>query len=552
MLDFKEILTKEPFYEVIPYGYRARAVFHRGQSPYNMDDTLAMRVKTQADMLREYYPTGHRIMDSIEYPDIYKQDPDTKKWFKQPISRTAFAFQQIISTKRTIHICGNDMQFELSGKAAPTESENNALNDDLLDFRQGWLDMDMERNFYLSARSINITGDAAVVAYFDDGEAKARTLSYLDGDTLYPHINPITGKMEIFARRFYGLDESGKVRSENVEVWDDKFYYRAVRGKSDTGIVNRIKEFFGLAGYKIIEQKHHGFPFCPVAYFRSSDNGPCWSAAQNSIESFEESFSYLREDNKAHAFPIMYYKGDGVDFNGDQITGAVKSIAINDPDGEVGFLNRPETSEAFNAELQKLYDMIYEQAFAVKPPELKSGDLPGVALKLLYSPAIERAICDAQEMQPFVNDLVRIVKAGYGIQINKQVSLMNLKINAWIEPYVHQNDTELFANLATGVQNGFLSKQTASERNTKFSKNDEFERVMMEDLEKRKRETQEAINQQRGILQAQAEEEIKKNKALTELDNGGDVNTGRHLRTTDENGNHPNEDNWDKWNQNRQ
>ena len=111
---------------------------------------------------------------------------------------------------------------------------------------------------------------------------------------------------------------------------------------------------------------------------------------------YEEAFSYFCENNRAYAFPIMWSKGDGVVFQPDDITGAVKYIEIEDKDGSAGFLDKAEESNAFNTQLRILYDMIYEQTFSVKPPELKSGDLSGVPVKLLFSPAIEQAIHDSQ------------------------------------------------------------------------------------------------------------------------------------------------------------
>ena len=206
-------------------------------------------------------------------------------------------------------------------------------------------------------------------------------------------------------------------------------------------------------------------------------------------------------------------------------------------------MEKAEVSAAFNTQLKILYDMIYEQCFGVKPPELKSGDLPGVAVKLLFSPAIEMAIHDAQKLQTPLNELVRIVKFAYGFEKNCQASLMNLPINAWIEPYIHQNDQELVANLASAVQNAFLSKQTASERIPKYAKNDEFNRIMREDLDKRKLDAQFELDK----IKAETDEAIRETKATQ---SGQDVNTGngKRERTTDKWGNHEGENNWEDWN----
>ena len=543
--NYKEILTREPFYEVLPNGYKTHRTVRRGQKTYEPIDNPMMRVLTQADFLRMYYPSGHAINDPQLYPDVVRRNPETGKTYVQPVIRTAFAFQQVIATKQRVHITGNDIQFELSGKVGTDEEEKQKLSD-FTTFRQGWLDMDMEHNFY-EFTEYKIVGDAAIVFYFDeDGHARARTLSYIKGDTLYPHRDSITGKMELFARKYADYDENGRYSAEFVEIWDDKYLYRARRSVAKTGpakIIEKIKDFFGISGYEIYEQREHGFNRCPIAYHREPF-GPCFLPSQETIETYEEAFSYFCENNRAYAFPIMWSKGDGVVFQPDEITGAVKYIEIEDTDGSAGFLDKAEVSAAFNTQQKLLYDMIYEQSFGVKPPELKSGDLPGVAVKLLFSPAIEQAIHDSQKLQPLLNDCVYFVKYGYGYEMDCQASLMALSINAWIEPYIHQNDSELMTNLQTGVANGFLSHQTASERASKYSRNDEIQRIMDEDLEKRKRDAQFEVDK----MKAQTDEEIRKAKATS---GGQDLNTGNGTkggRTTDKWGNHEGENNWENWN----
>lgn len=549
-LDYKEILTRDPYFEILPSSFRTNRtvgrkkdrIVLRGQKVVEPVDRPVMRILTQADFLRMYYPSGHAINDPIQYPDVRRKDPESGREYIQPIIRTAFAFQQVIATKQRVHITGNDMQFELSGPVG-TEEEEAKKQKYFNIFRQGWLDMNMEFNFY-EFTEYKIVGDAAVVGYFDeDGRARARTLSYLKGDTLYPHRNSLTGKMELFARKYADYDEEGNFSTEYVEIWDDKFLYRAKRGLSKHAVVQKIKDFFGLSGYEIYYQKEHGYDRCPVAYYRE-EAGPCFLPAQQTIETYEEAFSYFCENNRAYAFPIMWSRGDGVNFQPDEITGSVKYIEIEDPQGEAGFLQKAEVSNAFNTQLKLLYDMIYEQCFAVKPPELKSGDLPGVAVKLLFSPAIEQAIHDSQKLQGFIEDLIYLVKFGYGFEKECQASLMELPINAWIEPYIHQNTAELTQNLANAVQNGFLSIKTASERLSMYSRNDEFDRIMREDLEKRKLDAQAELDK----IKVQSEEKIKQIKANQA---GEDINTGHgKKRETDENGNRPGENNWDNWNQN--
>lgn len=545
--NFRDILVKKPWYEYKPYGYMAHGkkmgTFDKDDLS-EPDDKMYKLPKTQDDFLREYYPTAHNIFNEEIYPDIWKEGPANplnpddpkdplygkKKLYRQKIQRTAFAFQQLIAVKHILHLTGNDIQFELASD--PTKSNDETMQDLLTRFKMGWLLADMEIRMYEAVRSLMITADAAIVGFFNE-EKKfgAKTLSFLNGDKLFPQYNSLTGELEVFARRYYDYDENGREKIEWVEVWDDTYYYRykqSVDGDENT-ILKRIKGFFGIGGYKLVERKPHGFPFIPVAYVRN-DEGPCWHAVQKNIEDYEVAFSYLCENNKAYAFPIFFMQGDGdsIQIQGD-MSGAVKAIAMSDPDAKAGFLNGTDASNAFATQLQKSYDLIYELSFTVKPPELKSGDLPGVALKLLYSPALEIAMNDAQMMSPFLSKIVEIVKYGVGYENGNMTDMVKLPVNAWIEPYVHQNSTEIITNLATAVQNNFLSHQTASERCPTYPVNDEYDRIVREAKQKQEQDLLNDIK----LDDAQTENEIEKDEANAKMNkgqSGSDINTGNGKR----------------------
>lgn len=563
VLNIREILTKKPFFTISSTRnvMSMTPVTDKHNTVDKDNDKALYYILSQEEMLRQYYPSGHKINNELLFPDIWKKDPETNKWYKQSITRCALAFQQIITTKHIIHIVGNDVQFELSedekssqkdGLDGELEASIELQDDDstklLSIFKSGWIDLDMEIRFYEAVRSYMITADCAILGFIQkDGTPSFRTFSFLNDDKLYPHLNSITGEMELFARKYYDYDDEGEAVTEWVEVWDDTYIYRCKHSLKPKNVTSFIKTIFGLNGFEIVEQVRHGFPFCPVAYARNED-GPCWAAGQQTIENFEEALSYFFENNKAFAFPILLLSGDGIELHGD-MNGSVKSISIDSSDGDAHFLENNDISASYNTLLTKFYDLIYEQTFTVKPPELKSGDLPGVALKLLYSPAIECAICDAQKLQPFLNKLVKMVKFSWGLKKECQADLMKLGINAWIEPYVHQNDSELVTNLATAVQNNIISCKTASERLSKYTKNDEFERILKQLKFKMQMNVEEAnLKATHSTNERIREEKIKSNMT------GQDINTGggkRHINETDENGNREGENNWEEYNQKR-
>lgn len=479
-LNLKEILVRKPFKRITPIDCRRGGLYKEGVA-YDDTDAPIYEIVSQADFMREFEPSGHMINNPIIYPDKKRIDPETKQEYTEPMARCAFAFQRIITVKQMAHLCGNDIQFEM-----PSNADNEQSNNTFFKFKEGWSVKNMEIAWFEAAKSVKITGDGAFVGYKKGGKFYWKVLSYLNGDILYPHYDSVTGELSLFARKYSDMDDNGQETTTYVEVWDEKNLYRFKKDNTGAvGILNRIKEIFGLKGYRLISEEPHNFPFIPVAYKRD-ENGACWSFSQGSIDQYELAFSQLVQNNTAFAFPIMYMKGDEVSLVGD-MTGAVKGITMAQ-DEDAGFLNTPNGSDLFSLQLSTLYKMIYEQSFAVIPPEVRSGDMPGVAVKLLYSPAVEFAMKDAQEYQSFLDTMVRIYMEGYGTEISQRSAFNTLEIYSWILPYVPQNDSELITNLATAVQNGFESRQTASEKIPMLAKNSEWERILKEQKEQQQQD----------------------------------------------------------------
>lgn len=473
----RTLLSKRPWESVMPSAPRT---------------ALQTEEVTQEDFIRQYYPSSHKIQDPMFYPDIWRQitEPvldangnDTGKTvvntYVEKVPRFSFAYQQIITTKQLVHLCGNDIQFDLN-----TKEENDKLAANVNLFRDGWHEKDMEHAFFEFAKSVKITGDAAFVAYLEDGKFGWEVLSFLKGDSIYPHYGK-DGKLAVFARSYKERTVDGTV-IERMEVWDKEFLYQLHKATSPNE--NPVTMTFGrgsstcsLDGYVYdnpnVGPIAHGFKCVPVVYLRSEE-GPCWAPSQDSIDEYEIAFSQMAHNNKAFGEPILYLKGDNVDANHD-LNGTIKTITMGQDDN-AGYLAGQSASDSFMKELEDLHDRIFEQCFIVTPPELKSGDLPAAALKILYSPAVEKGMSDAEFFTPALNGIVYLYAYGYGVEHEKTLDLVNLPIRPWIKPYIHVNESTIMADLAIGVQNGFISKRTASERAWFYSVATEKERLAEE------------------------------------------------------------------------
>lgn len=569
----KDLLTKKPFTRILPDGHYDHGYVSDDVSEVSLTrDPIKRKIVTQEDFLRELDPAGHLINDKELFPDIWQQNEENGKWYIQEIPRYAFSLQQIILIKHLTHLCGNDIQFELSDKSV-TEQNNKVYNE----HRNGWANKNMEVAWYMLAKSIKATGDGAFVGFMNKGKFGWKVLSFLNGDRLYPHYDLRTGEMNLFAREYCNYSEEGNILKRYVDVWDDTYYYRFVADGDPTNPFEKAKQivfkFFSIGGYKLEFKEKHGFDSIPVSYKRD-DNGPCWTFSEESIENYEIAFSNLAHSNHDFGLPIMYVKGEGSEEITTNDMSYASKIMILPSDGEIGFLNRQDASNAYKAELDKLEELIYKQSFAVKTPELKSGDTPGVALKIMYSDAYEKAMTDAHEYDWCIDKMVSIFRWGYGIEAEMRLAFMNTNIRHYIEPYIHVNVSELTQNLNTAVIGGFLSKQTASEK-LPYSTPQEWSRILQEKhdeqmhellIEEQRIEIQNDANveMQEELSEIQTEQQVEVIKAQNDIKpeeekqgkasrkKSYSVATGRgagrpNRLHTDKWGNRPNENNWDRW-----
>lgn len=467
----RDLLAKKPFVRVQPCNALPPIINGYIDKTYDGGGFNASAIVRQCDFISELFPSGHKINSPTYYPDKIKYDEEKKRYFTQRVIRTVFPFQRIILTQQLVHLCGNDIHIETTNTKVSKQDKQT-----MLELKKGWLDKNMEIAFYELAKSVKSTGDGAVVMYLDKGTARYKTLSFLSGDTLFPHFD-YNGELDCFARKYRDFDEDGKAMTEWLEVWDMHSlsrYRRSLTGVK--GAIDRLKDFLGIEGYTLTESAPHGFNEVPVVYQRD-DNGPCWSDSQDAIDKYELAVSHLCQNNMAYAFPIMVLKGEDVTVRGD-IYGDVKCITM-DNEADAKYLAPQDASESFTVQLQTLLKMIFMGSFIVEPPEVKSGDLPGVAIKLIYSPSLEKAITDSKEFDKAVDKLVRLFKFAYGVETGMVTRLTSLCTFSWIEPYVHQNTSELVNNLCMLVNSQLISKETGSGLSG-YGENDEFDKIIRE------------------------------------------------------------------------
>ena len=354
----------------------------------------------------------------------------------------------------------------------PTEEQRDAY----VGLKQKWLLYLFDTGIYEFIKSVKATADGAIALYKNkNGEASYKVFSILNRDFLHP-IFDYSGELRLFGRTFTNIDEyASNTSSTFLEVWDDKYYYLFSTDpnlqnenisvpqwdeKNDFSIsTNETSQFYP------IKKEEHGFKELPIVYCKNK-TGACWSRIQNLIENFEKALSELFENNKSFAFRIMYIQG------GFQIQGEMrdnikepKAIMLDDVNGKVGTIEGADASNSFKEQLQETLDMIKMGGFIVMPPEKSSGDTSGTAIKILYAPAIEKAINDIHFYNPYIRKIVSLFKECISTEENISPSALNtIHVRPYFIPYIPQNDQETVNNLSVAKGAGYLSSLSCQEK----------------------------------------------------------------------------------------
>ena len=477
----KELLTKKPFYRVQNSG-----LFTKTQTPvnnlrYNEKPQVGM-LMTQTDFIEEYHPSGHKITNELFFPESYnygkiitETGEERETMYREETFRVAVPLQRVTAVQHLVHLYGNDTHHELADSKVDEQTNNLFFN-----FQTGWLAKNFDIALYEAGRSEEITGDKAIVQYMYKGKAYAKVLSYLNGDTLYPHYSMETGRMNVFARKFSSYDENNREIISWVEVWDDNYLSRYKQAKTGIkGAVNKAKDYLGIDGYTLVYRKPHGMSRCPVSYKRSPLNGPGWNDVQYLADEIEVALSYWAKACASTANDAYLLQGDDIDIKGDPY-GRVRAFTAG-KDDKVSLLEKKSGGEFYQAYVERLFKEYFRGSFTVEPPQLKSGDTPAAAIKLIYSPNLDLAILQAKEEQAFINDVRELFCEAYGMEQGKLTEYMRLndRILSYIVPFIHENTQELVNNLVALKNAGLMSTETGAEHNP-YTTNAEPDKIFRE------------------------------------------------------------------------
>ena len=145
-----DLLTKKPFGRITADGYMKGNITRNLSDVNYYENKQQYKLMSQADFLREYYPSGHLINSDIWYPDKIKYedvvDEETgktsRRYYKERVVRVSVPFQIIITAQQLVHTFGNNVKHTIITSKPSDEETNN-----FYEWRMGWLQKNMVRLF---------------------------------------------------------------------------------------------------------------------------------------------------------------------------------------------------------------------------------------------------------------------------------------------------------------------------------------------------------------------------------------------------------------------
>lgn len=436
------ILEKKPFHR----GCKAEDIRDEYTSAYVGSTTKAALPNrrsipvSQDRFLQELDPMSHVVHFDETIPDIAVKNPYNKTvgWIRQKGTRISFNFQEIIRDKRVQYLCGKPTKLTLCN-SKPDES----VRDLYTELKEDWLNKNMDVWRYKLVRSQMSTGDGALLFYFKDKKLRNRVLSYEDGYVLLPQYDE-NGDMVVFGVYYKGDDE------ERLDVYTDTSFIRYKNGAGDDGWV--------LAS-DIVE---HGFQEIPIVYKRAE---VAWNSVQNSIEIYEILYNIYTVIQKRFGSSVLWIKGNYDSKTKKQGWSVILNSSSFDTNADAKILTpaEPVGTQNLLADIKKQIQL-GSHVVLIQPEDIKmSGDVTGIAVKMLLSAAYEKATQEALDYDDVADKMLRLFMYGMGVERAKLTDYAKLSVRAEFEAWMPQSDTEIANIINTSLIAGSLTPETGRE-----------------------------------------------------------------------------------------
>lgn len=421
---------------------------------------------TSSDFLNELSPAAHPINSRyMSTRPIWgpsgKKDENGKEELVitgfDDLESVALGWQLFISGNKIAHLTGSGV-FDLA---------NETMDSDTYATLVSWMDAcgvrdGVSEGVYYAERE----GDAGILVYqTDDGDIDWEVYSKEKGHNIYPQEDK--NGLPIYYIQYWkeGKEMCDIISSRSIETWvhaDPKDLEDRIMNRIISAVVETSED-----GWRLVRRKDAqvGQDLNQFTYFRVPDVS--WGPVQLSIEAHENAASYVANEVKDTAYPILVLKSEKVtslpptEMNAKTI--AIKGTADSLAHSDVKFATPPDASNIATVHFKELNDNIIRgsQTAIIEPEILKQGSDSSTSIKILFRPEIEWAKQRWIVYNKPIRHLVKVVKRLVGKIEGDIKRFGELRTSVWQEIWIPQNEKELTDIVTSKVYARVLSRKAA-------------------------------------------------------------------------------------------
>jgi hypothetical protein len=408
------------------------------------------RLLTQDDFLNEIYSSAHAVNSSyMSRRPIYEPTGEKDKNGKEKWKIARYDDVEVVPLGLQNRFAESKASFfAADGFGVANETEDTERFNTMMSHKDS---TGLDVAFLQAIISCFKTGDGGIYLYQTSTGIEYKVYSYLDGYTIFSEMDENRKPVHYVKYVFKGRTAVDIFSTEAVETWihisDDEETSRTflskikgwlkgdVRPRSDDGYV-RVSRTENQAGNDMTQ----------FVYFRVNDipSGP----AEQSICALERALSYVAEEVKNSAFPILFVKSEKIvnlppsRMNGKVL--GVKGTSETVRNSDAKFLAGPDASNISEINIKALTDNILRSTLSVfiDPDILKSGADSSTTIKIMYAPEIQWCQNMWVQIFPSVKMLMELFKRLVGKFEGDPIGYGQMRLSVWQRIWLPQNESE--------------------------------------------------------------------------------------------------------------
>ncbi len=463
---------KEPWLRRV-HPDNATTRFALNYKPYvskNREDSYVQLFAS--DFLNELSPAAHPINSRFMstrpiWKNTGEKDENGKEKWEidgwDELESVALGWQQFICGNKVAHLTGNG-GFQVC---------NETTDFDTFEELSSWMDQVGFKDAYTeSVFYSEREGDAAVLFYqTSDNDIEWEVYSYEKGHTIYPQLDENGRPIYYITYIKDGKPMCDVISTKYIEKWvkaDPKvqknvsFFEKLWKRFSNPNSEERTED-----GYVLVSRKDAqcGDDVNQLTYFRVPDTS--WGPVQLTIEAHENAASYVANEVKDSAFPLLVLKAEKTtslppsEMNGKTI--AIKGTADALQHSDVKFESPADASNIATVHFKELNENIMRasQSVLISPEIMKQGADSSTAIKILFRPEIEWCKSRWIFYNKPVRHMVKVFKILAGKAEGNIDKYDKLKTSIWQTIWIPENEKEQNQIILDKVYARVLSRKAA-------------------------------------------------------------------------------------------